>query len=46
MLRSDYLGYQARSSGDCNTEQVEKAWHFKNTGMEEADGMSNEEIKQ
>ena len=44
LLEQDYVGYK-QHQGQCDSDQVRKNWHFKNTGMEEVDGMSNEEMK-
>ena len=43
-LRQDYIGYR-QGAGACDQELVKDKWHFKNTGQEEADRMTNEEIK-
>ena len=43
-LRKDYRDYRANAA-NCDSESVRTKHHFKNTGMEEADGMSNDEMK-
>ena len=43
-LKNDYRPYAAYGQS-CDHEQVKEKWHFKNTGMEEADNMSNEDMK-
>lgn len=43
-LRSEYRPYKANAAS-CDLDQVKHKNHFRNTGMEEADGMTNEEMK-
>jgi len=43
-LKSKYNAYNA-SASSCDRPSVALDWHFKNTGMEEDDGMTNEEMK-
>ena len=43
-LQKDYPPYKGRQ-GNCDKQQVDKKWHFKNTGMIEHDEMTNEEMK-
>ena len=43
-LKKDYRSYRP-SAASCDLEAVRKKSHFKNTGMEEADGMTNDEMK-
>ena len=43
-LRNDYHHYLG-GKAKCDTSMVNKNWHFKNTGMEERDEMTNDEIK-
>ena len=43
-LRNSYNMYLGHK-GTCNRNMVSNNWHFKNTGMEEKDNMTNEEIK-
>ena len=43
-LKRDYRSYVANAAS-CDSESVRAKHHFKNTGMEEADGMTNDEMK-